>query len=492
MSPRQITFTFGASLRIWLSTIFVCLVLECKSLINAYCNEKHRPYYSFKTTTAHFILFLLVIVINIVAVYYNGSLQIVKLFSLYLYNFSRKNIVLVCLRCYNLSVVIFWKQGVFWMFTNEHEMFRDALKKMLHKEAYPYFEQWEREREIPRSFWEKLGESGFLCPMVSEEYGGLGLDFSYSMILTEELERVGAGLASGIALHSDIVTPYIETYGTEEQKRKWLPDSVRGKLVSAIAMTEPGAGSDLANIQTVAQRVGDYYVLNGEKTFITNGIGCDYAVVVCKTDPAAVPAHRGISLLVVETGTEGFKKGKKLDKVGLHSADTGELIFEDAKVPIANLLGEEGRGFYYLMEKLQQERLIVAIEVLIEAEEMLAQTIRYVKERKAFGSRIADFQNTQFKLAEMATEVDIGRTYVNSLVGKHVAGAEIVKEVSMAKWWLSDLAKKVASDCMQLHGGYGYMEEYEIARRYRDVPVAAIYAGTNEIMKGIIAKQILK
>ena len=376
--------------------------------------------------------------------------------------------------------------------TDEHEMFRKALRKMLEKEAYPFYEEWEEERQIPRKFWEKLGENGFLCPMVGEAYGGLGLDFGYSMILTEELERVGAGLASGIALHSDIVTPYIEAFGTEEQKQRWLPKSVSGELISAVAMTEPGAGSDLAGIQTTAKRDGDYYILNGEKTFITNALGADYVVVVCKTNPDAKPAYRGISLIVVEAGTEGFKRGKKLDKIGLHSADTGELIFEDARVPVSNLLGEEGKGFYYLMDKLQQERLIVAIEVQIEAEEMLRITTNYVKERKAFGGRIADFQNTQFKLAEMATEIDIGRTYVNSLVERHMAGDEIVKEVSMAKWWISDMAKRVAAECLQLHGGYGYMEEYEIARRYRDIPVAAIYAGTNEIMKGIIAKQVLK
>ena len=378
------------------------------------------------------------------------------------------------------------------MFTEEHEMFRKSLRRMLDKEAYPYFEEWEEKRDIPREFWRKLGESGFLCPMISEEYGGLGLDFGYSMILTEELERVGAGLASGIALHSDIVTPYIEAYGTEEQKRKWLPKSVAGELISAVAMTEPGAGSDLAGIRTTARREGDYYILNGEKTFITNGINADYIVVVCKTDPQAQPAYKGISLLVVEAGTPGFRRGKKLDKIGMHSADTGELIFEDAKVPVQNLLGEEGRGFYYLMDKLQQERLIVAIEVQVEAEVMLELTVDYVKERKAFGSRIADFQNTQFKLAEMATEIDMGRTYVNSLAEKHIAGEQIVKEVSMAKWWISEMAKRVAAECLQLHGGYGYMEEYEIARRYRDIPVAAIYAGTTEIMKGIIAKQILK
>lgn len=377
-------------------------------------------------------------------------------------------------------------------YTEEHQMFRKALRKMLDKEAYPYFDQWEQKRDIPREFWLKLGERGFLCPMISEQYGGLGLDFGYSAILTEELERVGAGLASGIALHSDIVTPYIETYGTSEQKEKWLPKSVTGEYISAIAMTEPGAGSDLAGIQTVAKREGDFFIVNGEKTFITNGIHANYVIVVCKTDPQAIPAYKGISLIIVESGTPGFKRGKKLDKIGMHSADTGELIFEDARVPVANLLGEENRGFYYLMEKLQQERLVVALETQIEAECSLDLTINYVKERKAFGSRIADFQNTQFKLAEIATEIELGRTYVNSLVEKHIAGEAIVKEVSMAKWWISEMAKRVVADCLQLHGGYGYMEEYEIARRYRDIPVAAIYAGTTEIMKGIIAKQILK
>ncbi|MFD0943984.1 acyl-CoA dehydrogenase family protein [Savagea faecisuis] len=375
--------------------------------------------------------------------------------------------------------------------TDEHEMFRDALRKMLEKEAYPYFEQWEADRDIPREFWLKLGENGFLLPWVEEQYGGLGLDFSYSVILTEELERVGAGLASGISLHSDIVSPYIATYGTEEQKQRWLPKSVTGEMISAVAMTEPGTGSDLAAVRTTARREGDHYILNGEKTFITNGLHADYVVVVCKTDPQAEPAYRGISLLVVEEGMPGFKRGKKLNKIGMHSADTAELIFEDVKVPVENLLGEEGRGFYYLMEKLQQERLVVALEVQVEAEVMLELTIDYVKERKAFGSRIADFQNTQFKLAEMATEIDMGRVYLDRVIERHLNGEAIVKEVSMAKWWISEMAKRVAGECLQLHGGYGYMEEYEIARRYRDIPVPAIYAGTTEVMKMIIAKEIL-
>lgn len=374
--------------------------------------------------------------------------------------------------------------------TEEHELFRKSLRKMLDKEAYPFYADWEAKREIPRSFWLKMGENGFLCPWVDEAYGGLGLDFSYSMVLTEELERVGQGLASGMCLHSDIVSPYIAELGTEEQKQRWLPRCVTGEFINAIGMTEPGAGSDLAGIKTTARREGDHYILNGEKTFITNGTIADFAIIVCKTDPTAQPAHRGISLLVVEKGMEGFKHGKKLDKIGIHSGDTGELIFEDVKVPAANLLGEEGKGFYYLMQNLQQERLIVAIQCQVEAEEMLRITLDYIKNRKAFGQSISKFQNTQFKVAEMATEIDIGRTYINSLTARHIAGEDLVKEVAMAKWWISEMAKRVAAECLHLHGGYGYMEEYEIARRYRDIPVASIYAGTTEIMKTIIAKKL--
>ncbi|EEM14908.1 Acyl-CoA dehydrogenase, long-chain specific [Bacillus pseudomycoides DSM 12442] len=253
-------------------------------------------------------------------------------------------------------------------------------------------------------------------------------------------------------------------------------------------MTEPGAGSDLASIRTTARKEGDYYVVNGEKTFITNGIHADLVIVVCKTDTNIKPAHKGMSLLVLERGMEGFKRGKKLKKIGLHSQDTAELIFEDVKVPASNLLGEEGKGFYYLMEKLQQERLIVAIAAKTAAEVMLHITKNYVQERKAFGKSISDFQTVQFRLAEMYTEIEIGRTFVDDCIANHMNGENIVTKVSMAKWWLTDLAKKVSAECVQLHGGYGYMEEYEIARRYRDIPVSAIYAGANEIMKNIIAK----
>ncbi|HHY21058.1 MAG TPA: acyl-CoA dehydrogenase [Bacilli bacterium] len=372
----------------------------------------------------------------------------------------------------------------------EHDIFRQTLKKFLEKEAYPYYEQWEKEREVPREFWLKMGENGFLCPWVDEQFGGFEADFAYSVILNEELEKVGQGLSSGVCLHNDIVTPYFASYGTEEQKKRWLPKCITGEYISAIAMTEPNAGSDLAGIRTTARKEGDYYILNGEKTFITNGINADVVVVVCKTDPKATPAYKGISLIVVEKETPGFSKGKKLDKIGMHCGDTGELIFEDARVPAENLLGEEGKGFYYLMNHLQQERLVVAIQCQAAAETMLELTIDYVKNRKAFGTTISKLQNTQFKIAEMATEIELGRTFLNDVIVNHIDGKDNSTQVSMAKWWISEMAKRVAAECMHLHGGYGYMEEYEIARRYRDVPVASIYAGSTEIMKTIIAKNL--
>ncbi|WPZ19606.1 acyl-CoA dehydrogenase family protein [Geobacillus subterraneus] len=371
----------------------------------------------------------------------------------------------------------------------EHHMFRAAFRKFLEKEAYPHYNDWEKRGIIPRSFWAKMGENGFLCPWVDEKYGGVNADFAYSVVINEELEKVGSSLV-GIGLHNDIVTPYIASYGTEEQKQKWLPKCVSGEVITAIAMTEPGAGSDLANISTTAVKEGDDYIVNGQKTFITNGIHADLIVVACKTDPHAKPPHRGISLLVVERDTPGFTRGRKLEKVGLHAQDTAELFFQDAKVPACNLLGEEGKGFYYLMEKLQQERLVVAIAAQTAAEVMFSLTKQYVKQRSAFGRRVSEFQTVQFRLAEMATDIALGRTFVDRVIEEHMAGKQIVAEVSMAKWWITEMAKRVAAESMQLHGGYGYMEEYEIARRYRDIPVSAIYAGTNEMMKTIIARQL--
>ncbi|MBY0222477.1 acyl-CoA dehydrogenase family protein [Sporosarcina aquimarina] len=371
----------------------------------------------------------------------------------------------------------------------EHEIFRSSLRRFLEKEAFPYYEQWESEKQVPRSFWKKAGAQGYLCPWADEKHGAFQTDFGYTVVLSEEFERVGTGMI-GVGLHNDIVMPYIASYGTIAQKAAWMPGAITGDLISAIAMTEPGTGSDLAAVKTTAIKDGDVYILNGEKSFITNGHSADLVIVVCKTNPKAQPAHKGISLIVVETGTPGFTKGKKLRKVGQHANDTCELIFEDARVPASNLLGEEGKGFYYLMEKLQQERLMVAIQSIAASEIMLDSTIDYVKQRKAFGRSISQFQNTQFKLAELKTEIQIGRTFIDRLIVDHVAGKDVVTEVSMAKWWTTDLAKKVANECMQLHGGYGYMEEYDIARRYRDVAVSTIYAGSNEIMKVIIAKNM--
>ncbi|MDQ1147533.1 acyl-CoA dehydrogenase [Bacillus sp. SORGH_AS 510] len=373
--------------------------------------------------------------------------------------------------------------------TADHEIFRQSLRKFLEKEAYPFYEQWEENRMIPRSFWKKMGEQGYLCPDIDEQYGGSEVDWGFAVVINEELERVGSGLI-GVGLHNDIVVPYITAYGTEEQKKRWLPKCVTGEFITAIAMTEPGTGSDLANIKTTAKLDGDHYIVNGQKTFITNGIQSDLVIVAVKTDTQVVPKHKGVSLLVIERDTPGFTRGRKLNKVGLHCQDTAELIFEDCRVLKENLLGEEGKGFLYLMEKLQQERLLVAIGAQTASEVMLKMTMDYVKSREAFGRPVSQFQNTQFKMVEMATEVEMGRAFLDQLIAEHIEGKNVVTKVSMAKWKLTDIAKRIASECMQLHGGYGYMEEYEIARRFRDIQVSSIYAGTNEIMKTIIAKNL--
>lgn len=371
----------------------------------------------------------------------------------------------------------------------DHEIFRRGLRRFLEKEALPNYDEWEEKGLIPREFWAKMGECGFLCPGIEEEYGGCNADWGYDVVIIEELERIGSSMV-GFSLHNDMVVPYITAYGSPEQKAKYLPGCASGDIITAIAMTEPGAGSDLANIRTSAVRDGDDYVINGEKIFITNGIHADLIILACKTAPHAVPANKGISLLLVERDTPGFSRGRKLEKIGLHAQDTAELVFEDCRVPVGNLLGEEGQGFSYMMEKLQQERLVVALSSQVAAEEMLKMTVDYVKTREAFGQSISKFQHTQFKIAEMATEIAIGRSFIDQLVAEHMADENIVTEVSMGKWWHTEMAKRVAAQCLQLHGGYGYMEEYKIARRYRDIPVMAIYAGTNEVMKMIIARNL--
>ena len=375
------------------------------------------------------------------------------------------------------------------IFSEEHEMFRDQVRRFAETELVPKIPQWNRDGMSDRESWRKMGAAGFLGANAPAEYGGGGVDFMYDAIVVEELSRVRAhGLMMG--LHSDICLPYLTTFGSEEQKRRYVPGAITGEIVLAIAMTEPGTGSDLAAVRTIARRDGDHYVLNGSKMFISNGQIADLVIVVAKTDPDANPPHRGVSLILVERDTPGFIRGRKLDKLGFKGQDTSELFFEDCRVPATNVLGREGGGFKMLMEKLQQERLVTAVGALASARRCLDDTVAYTKQRKAFGQPIAGFQNTQFKLAEMATEVEVGQAFVDRCLAAHVRGDDIVSEVSMAKWWITDLLKKVASQCLQLHGGYGFMLEYPVATDYADAAVQSIYAGTNEIMKVIIARRM--
>jgi len=371
-------------------------------------------------------------------------------------------------------------------YTEEHRIFREAAKRFFAKEVIPYVDEWEEAGIVPKSVWLKMGEQGFLCMDVAEEYGGLGADFLYSVILTEELGKTGnTGLAT--PLHSDIVVPYITSFGSEELKKRYLPGCISGELITAVAMTEPNTGSDLAAIRTTAVEDGDDVVINGQKTFISNGLNCGLLVLATR-DPSVDNSYQAIDLYVVEEGTPGFEKGKKIKKVGWHSQDTAELFFSDCRVPKSNRLGQKGSGFMMLMEKLQQERLMCCIIAVVAAERMLEMTIQYCKERSAFGRPISKFQNTQFKIVEMATEVRLGRTFVDKLIIDHMERAKVVVNVSMGKYWTSEMAMRVADQCVQLHGGYGYCEEYPIARAWRDTRVLSIFAGTSEIMKGIAAK----
>jgi acyl-CoA dehydrogenase len=375
------------------------------------------------------------------------------------------------------------------LFAEEHELFRQSFRKFVAREVAPNQERWMEQGMVDRAAWSRAGEGGFLCPWLEPEYGGAGGDLKHSAIVMEELAKVYESGFS-MSLHSDIIVPYIHEFGSEEQKQKWLPGCANGQIVTAIAMTEPGTGSDLANIATSARREGSDYVLNGAKTFISNGILCDICIVAAKTDPDPKNSHRGISLLVVEAERKGFLKGKKLKKMGMFSQDTAELAFEDCRVPVENRLSEEGAGFMMLMQKLAQERLVVAISAQAIAEQVLADTLTYVKERKAFGKPIGSFQNTKFKLAECAAKVEVGRAFIDRLLDEHVSGKHLVKECSMAKLWQTEMLGEVVDDCLQFFGGYGYMLEYPITRAYMDARVQRIYAGTNEIMKVIIAKQL--
>ncbi|MHC4471704.1 MAG: acyl-CoA dehydrogenase family protein [Planctomycetota bacterium] len=371
--------------------------------------------------------------------------------------------------------------------TEEHEIFREAFRKFVASEITPHAEEWEAAREVPRELWRKMGEQGFLCPWLPEEYGGLGLDFTYSVIINEELAR-GDGFGVGVPLHSDVATPYILSYGTEEAKRRFLPGCASGEVICAVGFTEPDAGSDLAAIRTTAVRDGDEYVVNGAKTFITNGYYGDVVVTAVKTDPRA--GYRGVSLILLDRDAPGYEVARNLDKMGYHMQDTAELTFTDCRVPADQLLGEEGQGFRYMMEKLQQERLEVSVKCQTMAEECLKEGLTYAKTREAFGKPIGAHQANAFMLAEMATEVELGRTFLDSLVRDHVAGKDIVQRVSMAKWWLAEMANRVAYQAVQLHGGYGYMEEYRICRLFRDVRCLPLIAGTSEIMKLIVSRNL--
>jgi acyl-CoA dehydrogenase len=371
-------------------------------------------------------------------------------------------------------------------YSEEHKIFRQALRKFLEKEVVPHVDEWEEAGIVPREIWRKTGEQGFLCMDVPEEYGGLGADFLYSVIMTEEMTRTNhTGLAT--ALHSDVVVPYITAFGSEELKKKYLPKCISGEFITAIGMTEPNTGSDLAAIKTTAAEDGDEFVINGQKTFISNGINCDLLVLAAR-DPKLEDPYQAIDLFVVEASTPGFEKARKIKKVGWHSQDTAELFFSDCRIPKANRLGEKGTGFMMLMQKLQQERLMCCIGAVAAAEYMLEITIEYCKERKAFGRPISKFQNTRFKIVEMSTEIKLGRTFLDKLIMDHIEGNNIVVEVAQAKYWTTEMARRVADECVQLHGGYGYCEEYPIARAWRDTRVMSIFAGTNEIMKTIAAK----
>jgi len=375
------------------------------------------------------------------------------------------------------------------LYDSDHDMFRDSVRKFLETEAVPHHEQWEKDGMVSDEIWLKAGEQGFLCPTVPEEFGGVGVDFRYNCIVNEEIGHAGTtGL--GWTLHSDIAVPYIVRYGNEEQKQRYLPRCVSGELITAIAMTEPGAGSDLQGTKTTAVLDGDEWVLNGSKTFITNGQKSGLVIVVAKTDVNA--GSKGISLFLVEAGTPGFTKGKNLEKLGLKAQDTSELFFQDVRIPKANLLGEEGRGFVYLMQDLPQERLSVAVSANGMCQAVLQLTIDYVKERKAFGTNVASFQNTQFKLAELAAEISSAEVFLDRCTELLIEDKLDTVTASKLKLLTTDLQCKVADECLQLHGGWGYMWEYPVCRAFADARVQRIYAGSNEIMKLIIARDLMK
>ncbi len=373
------------------------------------------------------------------------------------------------------------------LFTTEHETFRDSVRRFLEAEVKPHDEKWQEQGYADKSVWKKAGENGFLCMSMPEAFGGSGADKLFSVVLIEEQARINNSTL-GWGLHSEIVAPYLLNYGSDALKKKYLPKMASGEMVGAIAMSEPGAGSDLQSVKTTAIRKGDRYIVNGSKTFITNGWNCDLVIVVAKTDPAK--GAKGTSLVVVDTSMKGFAKGKRLKKMGLKGQDTAELFFDNVEVPAENLLGQENNGFIYLMQELPWERMQIAIGAAAKSEAALGWTIAYVNDRKAFGKPVASFQNTRFKLAEVATEVQVMRVFVDRCMELLLQNRLDTATASMAKYWASDMENKVIDECLQLHGGYGFMWEFPIAQAYVDARVQRIYGGTNEIMKEVISRSL--
>ena len=373
------------------------------------------------------------------------------------------------------------------LFEETHNIFRESVKRFIQKHVVPYHEEWEKLGVVSRDFWLEAGAAGILCPDLPTKYGGPGGDFRHNVIVLEEMMKVGAS-GPGIQVHSDVVSPYILHYGTESQKSSWLPGMCEGRLISAIAMTEPGTGSDLQSVKTTAKYQNNEIILNGQKTFITNGQSADIIIVVAQTE--SNPGAKGISLIVCEGDREGFKRGRNLDKIGLKAQDTSELFFDNVRLPKENLLGSKGKGFYHLMNELPQERLSIGVGAVSAAEAALGWTIKYVSERNAFGKKIIEFQNTKFKLAEIKAQLSVARIYIDECISKHLKGDFDAVQGAMAKLWTTELQCKIIDECVQLHGGYGYMREYPIAKAYEDARVQRIYGATNEIMKEIISRTL--
>jgi long-chain-acyl-CoA dehydrogenase len=373
-------------------------------------------------------------------------------------------------------------------YNEDHEAFRDTVRSFIKQEVVPNIDKWDEAGIVEKAIWPKAGAVGMLCPTVPEEYGGLGLDFGYNAIIDEEISYGGTAL--GFSLQSDIVVNYIVSYGSEEQKRHWLPKLVSGEVVTAIAMTEPGVGSDLQGIRTTAKKDGNHYVINGSKTYITNGQNADLILVCAKTYTEVQPAWKGVSIILVEAEREGFKRGRNLDKIGQDAADTSELFFEDVRVPMTNCLGEEGKGFIYLMSELPQERLSIAIGAQASAQRAYDETVAFVRDRKAFGKPVIDFQNTRFTLADIKSKLQVGWAHLDWAIARHLKKELTAEEGAAAKLWHTEFQWEVMDKCLQLHGGAGYMNEYPIAKMWRGARVTRIFGGTNEIMKELIGRKL--